>query len=427
MELFEAIAILEGLPGGLAAAALATGLGLGALGAWLAMRGRLATERRVAAERLRAREEAEARLGDSFRALSAEALQRNNAMFLDLARERLAQGEQRASGELERREQAVAALVAPVREALEKMDARLGELEARRAGAFGELRGEVERLAQASETLRSETARLAQSLRSPVARGRWGEVQLRRVVELAGMLAHCDFVEQSTIGAERRMRPDMIVRLPGGKTVVVDAKAPLEAYLDAAETEDEEARRARLLQHAADVKGHMRRLAERGYAEQFDEAPEFVVMFLPGEAFFAAALQADPALIEFGAASGVVPATPTTLISLLRAVQHGWKQERVAENAREISALGAELYRRVGTMAEHMAGLGKALEKSVQQYNQAVGGLEARVLPQARRFRELGAAPAGNEIEPLRQLDSTPRQPSALGEAARGEATLGEG
>ncbi|MBM3628327.1 MAG: DNA recombination protein RmuC, partial [Alphaproteobacteria bacterium] len=277
MELFEAIAILEGLPGGLAAAALATGLGLGALGAWLAMRGRLATERRVAAERLRAREEAEARLGDSFRALSAEALQRNNAMFLDLARERLAQGEQRASGELERREQAVAALVAPVREALEKMDARLGELEARRAGAFGELRGEVERLAQASETLRSETARLAQSLRSPVARGRWGEVQLRRVVELAGMLAHCDFVEQSTIGAERRMRPDMIVRLPGGKTVVVDAKAPLEAYLDAAETEDEEARRARLLQHAADVKGHMRRLAERGYAEQFDEAPEFVV------------------------------------------------------------------------------------------------------------------------------------------------------
>ncbi|MFZ9633301.1 MAG: DNA recombination protein RmuC, partial [Alphaproteobacteria bacterium] len=215
MEL-DAIAILGALPGGLPAATLAIGLVLGALGAWLAMRGRVASERRLGEERLRAREEAEARLGDAFRSLSVEALQRNNAMFLDLARERLAQGEQRASGELERREQAVAALVAPVREALSRMDARLGELETRRAGAFGELKGEAERLAQASETLRSETARLAQSLRSPVARGRWGEVQLRRVVELAGMLAHCDFVEQSTIGTERRMRPDMIVRLPGG-------------------------------------------------------------------------------------------------------------------------------------------------------------------------------------------------------------------
>ena len=400
---------------------------VGALLAWLVMRAKLGEaragtvlvrarlgaeldgERRVGAERVRALEDAEERLSDSFQALSAEALQRNNAMFLDLAKARLAESHEHAKGDLDLRQQAIATLVQPVREALDRMGGTLGDIEKQRVGAYETLKSELQRLGVASESLRAETGKLAQSLRSPVARGRWGEVQLRRVVELVGMLANCDFVEQQTGNDERRLRPDMIVRLPGGKTVVVDAKAPLEAYLRACDTPDESEKLRHLQQHAADVRGHMKRLGEKSYWTQFGEAPEFVVMFLPGEAFFAAALQADPALIEYGAESGVVPATPTTLIALLRAVQYGWKQERLADNAKIISELGTELYRRIGNMAESMTATGKALDNAVQKFNQAVGTLETRILPQARKFKELGAAPEGSEIEPLKTIETTPR------------------
>ena len=400
---------------------------VGALLAWLVMRAKVAEarsaadtvrarleaeldgERRVGAERVRALEDAEERLRDSFQALSAEALQRNNAMFLDLANARLAEGHEHAKGELDLRQQAISTLVQPVRDALDRMGGTLGDIEKQRVGAYEAMKSELTRLGLASESLRAETGKLAQSLRSPVARGRWGEVQLRRVVELVGMLANCDFQEQQTGNDERRLRPDMIVRLPGGKTVVVDAKAPLEAYLRASDTPDENEKLRFLQQHATDVRGHMKRLGEKTYWTQFGEAPEFVVMFLPGEAFFAAALQADPALIEYGAESGVVPATPTTLIALLRAVQYGWKQERLADNAKIISELGTELYRRIGTMAENMAAMGKALDNAVQKFNQAVGSLETRVLPQARKFKELGAAPEGSEIEPLKTIETAPR------------------
>jgi DNA recombination protein RmuC len=400
-------------PAELLAIVAALGVFTGGFVVWLVMRAQLAAERRVSVERVRALEDAELRLRDSFQALSAEALQRNNAMFLDLAKARLAESHEQAKGDLDLKEQAIASLVAPVREALEKMGGTLGAIEKERVGAYESLRSELTRLGAASESLRAETGKLAQSLRSPVARGRWGEVQLRRVVELVGMLAHCDFVEQQTGGDEKRLRPDMIVRLPGAKSVVIDAKAPLEAYLRAADSTDEDEKRRLLAQHAADVRGHMKRLADKGYAQQFGEAPEFVVMFLPGEAFFAAALQADPALIEAGAASGVVPATPTTLIALLRAVQHGWTQEKLEANAKLISELGGELYKRIGTVAEFMAASGKALDIAVQRYNQAIGSLETRVLPTARRFQELGAAPAGNEIEPLKTIETTARTATA--------------
>ena len=308
-------------------------------------------------------------------------------------------------------------LLLPLRAELERYDARLVTFDRERATQFGALAARLDLMATASEGLRDQTRQLATALRSPNVRGRWGEVQLRRVVELAGMAEHCDFETQVTTSAEggdgdaRRMRPDLVVRLPGQRCVVVDAKAPLLAYLDAAECTDERERARLLRAHAGHLRMHVETLSRKAYWEQLGAGatPEFVVLFLPGEAFFSAALEHDPALLDESAARGVILATPTTLIALLRAVAFGWREARMADSAREISALGATLYERLATLGGHMSELGTSLDRAVSSYNRAVGSLESRVLVTARRFRELGAARDRSEMDLVEPVDARTR------------------
>jgi len=369
----------------------------------------LELERKTSVEKIDLLTRASTELQNSFKALAADALKSNNSSFLQIARETLSRYQTEAQGDLKARQQAVADLVAPVRESLSKVDSQIQQIEKERGQAYGALHAQVESLLNTQKELQSQTGNLVRALRTPNVRGRWGEIQLRRVVEIAGMLPYCDFCEQETIiGESGRFRPDLVVKLPGGKSVVVDAKTPLQAFLDAFETSDEEARRVALANHARQVRDHMNTLSGKRYWEQFEATPEFVVMFLPGETFFSAALEQDTGLIEHGVLNKVIPASPTTLIALLKAVAYGWNQEKLARNAHEISTLGKELHERLRLLAGHITAVGSGLDRAVESYNKAIGSLENRVLVTARKFSELGA-PVVEEIPELEPIETTAR------------------
>ena len=347
---------------------------------------------------------------NAFKALSSDALARNNQAFLDLAKAALAETQEAARGDLEMRQQAIVAMVTPVRASLDKVDSKIQELEKARSGAYAALHEQVRSLLETQAQLRAETGKLVTALRTPGVRGHWGEIQLRRVVEMAGMLDHCDFVTQTTVTSEDvRIRPDLLVRLPAGKTIVVDAKTPLDAYLRAIEAGDEHSRKARFADHARQVRAQIAALGRKSYWEQFDHAPEFAVLFLPGECFFSAALESDPSLIEAGVEQNIILATPTTLIALLRAVAYGWRQEKLAQNAAEISTLGKELFKRLSDMGDHWNRMGKSLERAVEAYNAAAGSFESRVMVSARKFAELKTAPLGVEIAELEPVEKSVR------------------
>jgi DNA recombination protein RmuC len=349
---------------------------------------------------------------DTFRALSDDALKSNNEAFLALAETKLREVRATATADIDQRKTAIEHLLEPMARTLSEVDRELKESERRRIESSAQLLQRIASLDTAGQDLRSQTGKLVDALKRPGVRGRWGELQLKRVVELAGMVQHCDFVEQHTVtngDGDRRMRPDVIVRLPGGKHVVIDAKAPLDAYLKALEAPDEASRQALLCEHARQVRSHVLQLAAKGYAAHVQPSPDFVVMFLPGEMFFSAALEHDPELIEFGVDQHVVPASPTTLIALLRAVAYGWQQEAMEENARKISDLGRQLYDAVRVLGTHFDDLGSRMKSSLEAYNKAVGSLEGNVLVKARKFKELQAASAVEDIPALEPVDRVPR------------------
>jgi DNA recombination protein RmuC len=369
----------------------------------------ITAERRASAEKLSLLRDAETKLREAFSALSSDALRQNNQSFLDLARASLTEFQQTARMDLDGRHKAIEDLVQPLKDSLTKVDGKLQEVEKNRVGTASALTEQLRTLHQAQHTLQVETGRLVQALRSPNVRGQWGELQLRRVVEAAGMLEYCDFdLKESVANDGSRLTPDMIVRLPGGRNVVVDAKVPSSAYLDAMEADDEGARNTKLRDHARQLRDHVVRLGNKSYWQHFQPTPDLVIMFVPGETLLSVAMQRDPSLLEFSLGRGVMLASPLTLMALLKAVAFGWQQEKIARNAHEISDLGRQLYDRIRIMAEHFEEVARGLTRSVEAYNRAVGSLESRVLVTARRLKEKGIT-APEELPELEVIDHTAR------------------
>jgi DNA recombination protein RmuC len=355
--------------------------------------------------------ELEHRMKISFQSLSFEIMERSSRSFLDLARSAFEKEQEKSKSDMDLRQKTLESIIAPLRETMKSLEDHQRELEKRREGAYASLFKQVEGMMQIETDLRKETAQLSSALRSPPVRGAWGQVHLRRVVELAGLLNRCDFTEQTSHETDGRLlRPDLVVHLPGSRHIIVDAKTPLQDYLEAQDEGNEAIRIRKLETHASQLRKHMRDLSQKDYWKRFDLSPEFVVLFLPAESFFSSALQIDPTLIEAGAEQNIIVATPTTLIAILRAVAHSWKQEAISKNAEQIALLGQELYERLSVLSEHWSKVGRSLSSAVEGYNQAVVSLESRVLIPARKLKDHGAAPLNKELAVLEPVDKLIRQ-----------------